>query len=756
MSRSDFKAAAEDYRQAVKMHPESAEMWANLGLMEHEEGDYAEAIRSFQQAIRLKPGLYVPNLFLGIDSMHTGNTSAAIQFLVKAERMNKTDPEAPLELGRAYSLRAISLRQHGSLAVQSSSIRNKATHGSAREWPTSTRWKRMPASCRPTVPHSSYAQALYAESMARQSRYLEATDSFRKAIGAQPQPPCLHAEFGFMYAKQQKWQDAESEFEQESGACGIAEFLEQEHASGRIDADMYQSLTAARSAESEQTRNALNAQAESYRGEAKVNCCGFPLAPIIPVITRSRRVQAPAVSRDGRPLLVHQSKPGIGAPILGAFRTDGAQLRPSHVLLGDMYRQRQRYDDAQTQYKLALEISPADHAALLGLAYAYFGNANIDATIATARLRLAATPGDPELNLLMGEALIARHDFAGAEPFLQKGLAAKPQMLPHVHALLGTVYAETGRTQDAIAQLEMGLAADGDGSTHYKLARMYRKAGDTKKADAAMQQVKAAGTATAKGSGHRVRGFQPAAGMIYPRQHPNAEIKTVGKMTRSRMRIRSSWPLIVVFCTIVLLCASPSSIDCSLPNGIDIRLRMRGSKSPRCVTICCACASCAAVRLPEDASWAVLPDARTSSVTVTPEITSTSAGFRTSALRVVVDRKTLRMTIFDRAGNVLSEDARRAQFDGPAFRVYKTMPVDEHYFGLGDKTGPLDRRNQAFSLWNTDAYRFQESTDPIYKSHSLFHDVPRRTRHGCFVRQYLAQQLRFRQDGAGRLLLWRG
>jgi predicted Zn-dependent protease len=90
----------------------------------------------------------------------------------------------------------------------------------------------------------------------------------------------------------------------------------------------------------------------------------------------------------------------------------------------------------------------------------------------------------------MGEALVARHDFTGAEPYLRKGLAAKPQMLPQVHAMLGTVYAETGRTEDAIAQLEMGQPADGDGSIHYKLARMYRKAGDLKKAEAAMQQVK--------------------------------------------------------------------------------------------------------------------------------------------------------------------------------------------------------------------------------------------------------------------------
>ncbi|MBZ5545444.1 MAG: hypothetical protein LAO07_17490, partial [Acidobacteriia bacterium] len=30
------------------------------------------------------------------------------------------------------------------------------------------------------------------------------------------------------------------------------------------------------------------------------------------------------------------------------------------------------------------------------------------------------------------------------------------------------------------------------------------------------------------------------------------------------------------------------------------------------------------------------------------------------------------------------------------------MPGAEHYFGLGDKTGQFDRREQAYTLWNTD------------------------------------------------------
>ena len=123
---------------------------------------------------------------------------------------------------------------------------------------------------------------------------------------------------------------------------------------------------------------------------------------------------------------------------------------------------------------------------------------------------------------------------------------------------------------------------------------------------------------------------------------------------------------------------------------------------------------------PEDASWAVLPEARHSSAVATGDSDKDHFGFHTKKLSLAIDKKTLQLTVRDEAGNIIQEDARPVRFEGTAFRVSKTMPLDEHYFGLGDKTGPLDRRNEAFSLWNTDAYRFQESTDPIYKSIPYF------------------------------------
>jgi alpha-glucosidase len=170
----------------------------------------------------------------------------------------------------------------------------------------------------------------------------------------------------------------------------------------------------------------------------------------------------------------------------------------------------------------------------------------------------------------------------------------------------------------------------------------------------------------------------------------------------------------------VSFCFPPVTGFTSLPNGIDLQagpaheqivalrddvIRIRISRSST---------------LPEDASWAVLPAARESSVPVTAANTDATIGFATKSLQISVDRQTLQLTIRDAAGNIIQQDARPLTFTGDAFRIAKSMPIDEHFFGLGDKTGPLDRRNEAFTLWNTDAYRFQESTDPIYKSIPFF------------------------------------
>jgi alpha-glucosidase len=166
--------------------------------------------------------------------------------------------------------------------------------------------------------------------------------------------------------------------------------------------------------------------------------------------------------------------------------------------------------------------------------------------------------------------------------------------------------------------------------------------------------------------------------------------------------------------------SAPAGAVSSLPNGVEVRA---GDVHERVTALR---DDVLRIRIwrgenpPEDASWAVLAEARHASVAVTPAGGMGSAGFRTSALLVAVDPATLELIVRDSAASIVSQDARPVRFDGNEFRLYKAMPIDEHYFGLGDKTGPLDRRNEAFTLWNTDAYRFQESTDPLYKAIPYF------------------------------------
>lgn len=174
------------------------------------------------------------------------------------------------------------------------------------------------------------------------------------------------------------------------------------------------------------------------------------------------------------------------------------QLEPdsprTHLLLGDMYRHHQHFAEAENEYEAAAALAPHDPAPLYGLASAYSQDSKPDMALSAVRGALAISPEDPDLNLLAGEILVEQHEWTKAENYLKHSLNAahplKPQMLPHVHVLLGRVYAQTDRPQEAISELQMGVASDEDGSVYYQLARLYTQLGNKAAAQDAIAHVK--------------------------------------------------------------------------------------------------------------------------------------------------------------------------------------------------------------------------------------------------------------------------
>ncbi len=64
---------------------------------------------------------------------------------------------------------------------------------------------------------------------------------------------------------------------------------------------------------------------------------------------------------------------------------------------------------------------------------------------------------------------------------------------------------------------------------------------------------------------------------------------------------------------------------------------------------------------------------------------------------------------------------------------YKKIQEGERYIGLGEKTGPLDRRGQAFVHWNTDKFAYGIDDDPIYASIPFYIGTHRNGCYGIFL-----------------------
>ena len=162
-----------------------------------------------------------------------------------------------------------------------------------------------------------------------------------------------------------------------------------------------------------------------------------------------------------------------------------------HVLIGDVFRQKRRWSEAEAEYRKALAIDPTSRGARLSLAIVLFTELKTDEALAVTKSLLAETPDDPETNLLMGEILVQQNKFSDAEPYLSRCQKLDPDLVPRWHILLGQVYAATNRIPEAISEYKLGLTRDVDGSLHYQLARLYQKTGNRSAAEEEIRISKA-------------------------------------------------------------------------------------------------------------------------------------------------------------------------------------------------------------------------------------------------------------------------
>ena len=117
----------------------------------------------------------------------------------------------------------------------------------------------------------------------------------------------------------------------------------------------------------------------------------------------------------------------------------------------------------------------------------------------------------------------------------------------------------------------------------------------------------------------------------------------------------------------------------------------------------------------------------TTAVTTWPTtpLTFTDAGttlrHKTPAMEIRVAKADAAVSFYDLAGQPISADVPdQVPASGYTRTVRKVLPADEHFYGLGEKTGALDKRGQALQMWTTDPLypksNYTTTVDPIYQA----------------------------------------
>ncbi len=135
---------------------------------------------------------------------------------------------------------------------------------------------------------------------------------------------------------------------------------------------------------------------------------------------------------------------------------------------------------------------------------------------------------------------------------------------------------------------------------------------------------------------------------------------------------------------------------------------------------------------PKDYSWAVIESPEPPPVKI--EENQKEIRIISGNVIATIQRAPLLINFSDAAGTVYLADEPDLPmaWNGKRVHTWKKMPADENYFGLGDKAGPMNRRNRSFTNWNTDEFGWQESYDPLYKTIPFFIGLRNGMAYGLF------------------------
>ena len=139
-----------------------------------------------------------------------------------------------------------------------------------------------------------------------------------------------------------------------------------------------------------------------------------------------------------------------------------------------------------------------------------------------------------------------------------------------------------------------------------------------------------------------------------------------------------------------------------------------------------------------DFSYAVSPNALRGYSRLEASETKTEYLITTAKVKILVDKKSLRIQISDLEGNIINEDELGFHYEenythgGNSVKMSKITQTGESFYGMGDKATHSNLKGRRVHNWVTDQYAYGKDQDPLYKAVPFYIGLHHSKAYGIF------------------------
>lgn len=178
-----------------------------------------------------------------------------------------------------------------------------------------------------------------------------------------------------------------------------------------------------------------------------------------------------------------------------------------HQFLARYYMGRFEMAKAESEYLKAIHIDPSLPDLHFGLGTLYWQAGNWDAAAKELEQTLQLEPGSQVAAYELGDCYVNQRQWVAAIPYLRSA-ASESRVGSQARLDLAKALAESGKRAEAIDLLQTLAASDADGQIHYRLAALYRQAGNAARAQEALKASEALRQAAQQEAARQARVFE--------------------------------------------------------------------------------------------------------------------------------------------------------------------------------------------------------------------------------------------------------